>query len=148
MLGLLCNTILLSSKPHKATSLNCVYCFLALWIGWLVTTIISPHSLCFPLPVCVCACVAEKGSSHLNSGRRLTGGAQETKSITSFWKKVHFLLNMKGRVLPMLLFMPTKSMFLFPVKNSLINQPIRTVKLLSKLALIRLDFLSIIFVLL
>ncbi|XP_029332899.1 potassium channel subfamily T member 2 isoform X5 [Mus caroli] len=52
---------------------------------------------------------AEKGSSHLNSGRRLTGGAQETKSITSFWKKVHFLLNMKGRVLPMLLFMPTKS---------------------------------------
>nr|XP_038946653.1 potassium channel subfamily T member 2 isoform X6 [Rattus norvegicus] len=52
---------------------------------------------------------AEKGSSHLNSGRRRMGGAQEMKSTTSFWKKVHFLLNMKGRVLPMLLSMHTKS---------------------------------------
>ncbi|XP_052593070.1 potassium channel subfamily T member 2 isoform X2 [Peromyscus californicus insignis] len=52
---------------------------------------------------------AEKGNSLQNSGRRCTGGALEMKSITSFWKKVHFLLNMKGRVLPMPLSMHTKS---------------------------------------
>lgn len=112
-----CDVINLNSESNVSISSNCADWFLALEIDCPANGIIDPHSLSFPLRVCVCACVAEKGSSRQNNGRRCTGGALEMKSITSYQKKVLFLLNMKGRVLPMLLSMHTKSMFLFSVEN-------------------------------
>lgn len=66
----------------------------------------------FCVCVCVCACVAEKASNRQNNGRRCTVDALGMKSTTLFWKKVHFLLNMKERVLHMPLSMHTKSMSL------------------------------------
>lgn len=123
-----CNAIIWNSEPYESNPSNCVGQSLAFGMGCLTSAVISPNSLSFPLRVCVCAYVAEKGNSLQNSGRRCTGGAREMKSITSSWKKVLFLLNMKGRVLPMPLSMHTKSMFLLPVEN-FINQSIRPVSI-------------------
>lgn len=126
-----CDVINLNSEPNVISPLIVLTGSRALEIDFPANGIIDPHSLSFPLRVCVCAYVAEKGSSRQNNGRRCTGGALEMKSITSFQKKVHFLLNMKGRVLPMPLSMHTKSMFLFSVENnSSVNQIIY--KLFSK----------------
>lgn len=77
----------------------------------------ATFTVCLCACVCVCAFVAEKASSRQNSGRRCTADALGMKCTTLFWKKAHFLLNMKERASHMLLSMRTKSMF--PSQNGI-----------------------------
>lgn len=89
-----------------------------------VVVVFWPRSLCVSLRVCVCVCVsaAGKASSPRSSGSRRTADARGTKFTTSLWRKVLSLLNTKGRVLPTLRSMRTKSTFLLPGWNETVTQ--------------------------
>lgn len=95
------------------TCLPVVLCSLP---GLTLLSVATQSLLSLCVCVCVCAGVAGKASSRQSSGRRRTADAPGMKSTTLFWKKAHFLRNMKEKVLPMLLFMHTKSMFVFQVE--------------------------------